>query len=94
MKKGNPSPLSRKLAAELRALERMPDETIDRSDNPEHLDWSAAERGKFYRPVKRLLSLRLDADVIDFFERQGKGYQTRMNAVLREWMTTHESETK
>lgn len=35
---------------------------------------------------KQMVSLRLDADILDFFKAQGKGYQTRMNAVLRAWM--------
>ncbi len=92
MKKGNPSPLSPALAAEVRALEQAPDETIDTSDMPEQLDWSGAVRGKFFRPVKRQLTLRLDADVVDFFARQGTGYQTRMNAALREWMEAHQGD--
>ncbi|HEV2135550.1 MAG TPA: BrnA antitoxin family protein [Terracidiphilus sp.] len=53
---------------------------------PEITDWSKAVRGGLYRPVKRPLSLRLDADVVDWFQRQGEGYQTRMNAVLREYV--------
>jgi uncharacterized protein (DUF4415 family) len=93
MNKGNSSPLSPELAAELKALEQMPDASIDTSDMPEQRDWSGAARGKFFRPVKRQLSLRLDADVVDFFERQGKGYQTRMNAALREWMLTHQRDS-
>jgi len=93
MKKGNSSPLSPELAAELKALEQMPDASIDTLDMPEQRDWSGAARGKFFRPVKRQLSLRLDADVVDFFERQGKGYQTRMNAALREWMLTHQRDS-
>jgi len=36
--------------------------------------------------AKRLVSLRIDADVLDWFQSGGKGYQTRMNAVLRAWM--------
>jgi uncharacterized protein (DUF4415 family) len=92
MGKGNPSPLSPELTAELRALELAPDETIDTSDIPDRTDWSGAVRGKFFSPMKRQLSLRLDADVVDFFERQGKGYQTRMNAALREWMEGHQGE--
>ena len=92
MKKGNPGPLPPELAAELRALEKAPESTIDTSDIPERTDWSGAERGKFFRPVKRQLSLRLDSDVVDFFERQGKGYQTRINAALREWMQAHEGD--
>ena len=35
---------------------------------------------------KRLVSLRIDADVLEWYRRQGKGYQTRMNAVLRAFM--------
>jgi uncharacterized protein (DUF4415 family) len=89
MKKGNLKLVPPELAAELRALEQAPDKTIDTSDMPEQLDWSGAVQGKFFRPVKRQLSLRLDADVVSFFEQQGKGYQTRMNAALREWMEAH-----
>jgi len=40
-------------------------------------------RGHFYRPVKVLKSLRIDADVLDYFQRQGPGYQTRIHRVLR-----------
>jgi uncharacterized protein (DUF4415 family) len=81
--------LSPELAAELAALEKMPDSTIDTSDIPEQRDWSGTVRGRFFRPIERQLSLRLDADVVDFIERQGEGYQTRMNAALREWMEAH-----
>lgn len=38
-------------------------------------------------PQKKLLSLRIDQDIIDWFKQQGPGYQTRMNAVLRAYMT-------
>jgi uncharacterized protein (DUF4415 family) len=89
MKQGNPSPLSPRLAAEVAELERMPDSTIDTSGMPEQRDWSKAARGGLFRPVKRQLSPRIDADVLDFFERQGKGYQTRINAALREWIALH-----
>ena len=82
MKKGNSEPLPPKLAAEIAALEASSEE-IDTSDMPEVKDWSDAKRGRFYRPVKQLMSLRVDADVVDWFKRQGDGYQTRMNAALR-----------
>ena len=59
------------------------DEDIDFSDAPEQLDWKDAKRGVFYKPVKQQLTLRLDADVVDWFKRQGAGYQTQINAVLR-----------
>ena len=71
---------------ELAAIEAMRDEDIDLSDMPETLDFSKAVRGKFYRPVKEQVTLRLDADVLDWFKAQaedGKGYQTKINATLR-----------
>ncbi len=61
----------------------MRDEDIDFSDIPEQLDWKDAKRGVFYKPIKQQLTLRLDADVVDWFKRQGAGYQTQINAVLQ-----------
>jgi uncharacterized protein (DUF4415 family) len=63
----------------------MPDGDIDTSDPdaPEVTDWSGAVRGRFYRTVKQLKSLRIDADVLAYFQSQGPGYQTRINRVLR-----------
>ena len=52
-------------------------------------DWSRAQV-TMPRP-KQAISVRLDADVIDFFRAQGRGYQTRINAVLRSYMKAHES---
>jgi uncharacterized protein (DUF4415 family) len=43
-------------------------------------------RNPFYRPVKQQLTVRLDADVVAWLWKQGKGYQTRLNQVLREAM--------
>jgi uncharacterized protein (DUF4415 family) len=86
MRKGNPKPLSRKLREEARALNAMPESAIDTIEMPEIADWSKAVRGAFYRPVKRPLSLRVDADVVDWFQKQGSGYQTRMNLALREYV--------
>src|SRR5215469_7140490 len=78
--------LTRKQTKQLRALGRMKDEDIDFSDIPEKLDWSNAIVGKFYRPVKKSLTIRIDADVLAWIKRQGKGYQTRINRYLREKM--------
>jgi uncharacterized protein (DUF4415 family) len=86
MKKGNPAPLSAEQKAELEALAALPDSEIDTTDIPPVKDWSGAIRGAFYRPIKKPLSLRLDADIVDWFQRQGSGYQTRINAVLREYV--------
>jgi uncharacterized protein (DUF4415 family) len=86
MKRGNPKPLTPKLRAELKVLAAMPDSEIDTAEMPPITDWSRAARGPFYRPIKRPLSLRVDADIVDWFQRQGQGYQTRMNRALREYV--------
>ena len=73
--------------AQIRALEALPDDEIDTTDAPEILDWSDARRGVFYRPVKRQITLRLDADIVAWFKaraRGGRGYQTDINGALRE----------
>jgi uncharacterized protein (DUF4415 family) len=61
----------------------LKDEDIDLSDIPEQRDWTNAVVGKFYRPMKRSLTIRLAADVIAWFKSQGSGYQTRINRLLR-----------
>ncbi|OAN56771.1 BrnA antitoxin family protein [Magnetospirillum moscoviense] len=89
------SKLTPEQLAELKALAAMPDEAIDTSDAPEQRDWSGAERGRFYRPVKQHLSLRLDADVIAWFKGHAtgdEGYQTRINRALREYVRQHDRE--
>jgi uncharacterized protein (DUF4415 family) len=76
--------------ARLEALAARPDSEIDLSDAPEMTDeeWKNAERGHFYRPVKRQVTARLDADVLAWLKSQGKGYQSRINAILRREMLT------
>lgn len=67
----------------------LPDDRIDTRDIPETRDWSGARRGLFYRPLKRQLTLRLDADVVAWFKRRaenGRGYQTDINRALREYV--------
>ena len=62
----------------------MSDEDIDTVDIPEVLDWSGAVRGKFYRPIKEQVTLRIDADVIAWFRQNEDKYQTAINTALRE----------
>lgn len=78
-----PSP--EELLTELKAAAALSDEQIDTSDPdaPEAKDWSGAVRGRFYRPVKKQKTLRIDADVLAYFQALGPGYQTRINRVLR-----------
>lgn len=79
--------------AEIAALARKRDEDIDTSDIPEIKDWSGAMVGKFYRPIKEAVSIRLDADILAWFKGQGTGYQTRINEVLRKAITSATSTT-
>jgi uncharacterized protein (DUF4415 family) len=85
-------PLSDEVKANLEELKNMPDSEIDTSDIPEWTDemWKRAVRGadamKLWRPVKEAVSLRLDADVLAWLKKDGAGYQTRVNRMLREMM--------
>jgi uncharacterized protein (DUF4415 family) len=72
---------------ELEALAAMPDSAIDTSDIPEIRELpSDAVVGRFYRPKKTTVTMRLDADVVAWLKASGEGYQTRINAYLRELM--------
>ena len=87
MKKAPSKTLTDRQAAEIESLAALPDDQIDTSDIPEIPDWSEARRGLLYRPVKKQITLRLDADVVAWFRANapnGRGYQTEMNRVLRE----------
>ena len=97
MKKGRSKPLTREQQAELDALDALPEEQIDTREVPEVRDWSGARRGVLYRPVKRQITLRIDADVIEWFRSRrpkGEGYQTNINRALREYVEQHRREPK
>lgn len=81
-------PLTEEDRARLTALADRPDREIDTSEFPEWTDeqWKNAVRGGFYRPVKRQITARVDADVLAWLKSQGKGYQSRINAILRREM--------
>ena len=84
----NPPPLSEEQRARLKALAERPESEIDYSDIPPLTEkfWQNAVRNPFLRPRKASTTVRLDADVLAWFKAQGKGYQPRMNAVLRREM--------
>ncbi|HPE60352.1 MAG TPA: BrnA antitoxin family protein [Thiolinea sp.] len=86
----NPPALNEQQKAELAALNALPDEAIDCSDIPElnEAAWKNAQPvvGRFYRPIKEQVTVRIDADVLAWLKADGKGYQTRLNKVLREVM--------
>lgn len=84
------TPISERQRVELERLARMPDARIDYSDIPALRESpSKVHVGRFYRPVKQLVSLRVDADVLAWFRSHGKKYQTYMNQVLRREMEDH-----
>jgi len=70
----------------LGAIKKIKDKEIDLSDMPEVLDWRGAEIGKFYRPAKKPVTMRLDEDVIAWLKSFGRGYQTKANLLLRHAM--------
>lgn len=84
----NLPPLTDEQKAELRALAALPDEAIDTSDAPNLPEevWAQAVRGRFYRPTKTSTTVRIDSDVLAWLRSQGRGYQTRINAILRREM--------
>ncbi len=82
------NPITPARKRELARLAERPDSEIDVSEIPPVNEsfWRNAVRNPFYRPVKQQLTVRLDADVVAWLRRQGKGYQTRLNDVLRKAM--------
>ncbi|MCP1608346.1 MULTISPECIES: BrnA antitoxin family protein [Pseudomonadota] len=87
-KQGELPPLTDERKAELKALATQPDSSIDYSDLPPLTDafWSKAVRNPFYKPTKTSTTVRVDSDVLAWLKGQGKGYQTRINAILRDAM--------
>ncbi len=81
-------PLTEKQKAELEALAARPDTDIDYSEIPPLTAkfWTDAARGRFYKPIKTSTTVRIDADVLAWLRTQGKGYQSRINAILRREM--------
>lgn len=78
--------LSREQKRDIAAIAAKKEENIDLSEMPEVVDWSGAEIGKFYRPPKKSVTMRLDQDVLDWLKAYGKGYQTKVNLMLRHAM--------
>jgi len=81
-------PLTDAQRAHLEALAKAPDDEINHDDIPKLSDAQLAEfkRPEHYRPIKEQITARLDADVLAWLKAGGKGYQSRMNAILRQAM--------
>ncbi len=84
-KQGELPPLTEQRQVELTALAAQPDSEIDYSDIPalDQALWAHAVPNPFFKPIKTHASVRIDSDVLAWLKSQGKGYQTRMNAILR-----------
>jgi uncharacterized protein (DUF4415 family) len=78
--------LTKEQKLDIRAIAAKSDDDIDFSDAPPVIDWSGAEIGKFHRPTKKPVTMRLDSDVIAWLKADGGGYQTKANWLLRHAM--------
>ena len=86
---------SNKSQTEFDRLDKMRDKDIDFSDAPEitpAMFAKAIVRRGLKPRTKRQLTLRLDSDVLEWFKKQGRGYQTRINVLLRAYMEEHQAQ--
>jgi uncharacterized protein (DUF4415 family) len=86
--------MKKKLSKEERSLElerlaSLPDTSIDTSDIPERPleELRKGRRKVLFRPIKEPVTMRIDADVLEWLKEQGPGYQTKVNRILRAEMT-------
>ena len=86
MKPARTKPLGKRQREEIDRLAKRPESGIDTSDIPELKNLKGAVVGKFYRPIKRAVTIRLDSDVIEWFKSRGGRYQTEVNRVLRTYV--------
>ncbi|MBU2788061.1 BrnA antitoxin family protein [Acidithiobacillus sp. VAN18-1] len=88
---GKPPVLSAGQKARLDAVASMPDEIIDYSDAP-HLPGAVWMKAATELPrTKEQITLRIDAEVLEFFRHTGARYQSRINAVLRSYVEAHKA---
>lgn len=82
-------PLTAKQREHLDAISKKTDSEIDLSDIPELTDMELLElrhSKDLYRPIKKQITARIDADILQWLKSQGKGYQSKINAILRREM--------
>jgi len=82
------------IKSNLDRLDAMRDEDIDYSDISELDDAFFKKARVVVPPGKKQLTLRLDADVLDWMKAQGKGYQSRINAILRAYYEAHREDSR
>lgn len=78
---------STQIKNEVQNLKNISDDDIDYSDIPDTNNFENLEIGKFYRPIKKRITVRIDADIIEWLKKSSpaRGYQTKLNQVLREY---------
>ncbi len=81
--------MKRKSETDWNRLDSMRDEDIDLSDIPEMGEEFFKNTALVMPERKSSVTLRLDREVVEWFKSQGKGYQTRMNAVLKAYVKAH-----
>lgn len=91
----NPPPLTDRQQVEITTLHALPDSEIDTSDIPPLTEafWKSAVGNPFYKPTKTVTTVRVDSDVLAWLKSGGKGYQTRLNVILREAMLKEVTKT-
>lgn len=90
----NPPVLSDEQKARLDAVASMPDERIDYTDAPYLTNAVWMKAATELPHTKQQITLRIDAEVLDFFKHTGKRYQSRINAVLRSYVEAHKAHAK
>jgi uncharacterized protein (DUF4415 family) len=83
--------MNRTSKTDWKRLAEMNDESVDTSDIPE-LDDAFFEKAELRVSAKQPVTLRIDEDVLAWFKSQGKGYQTRINKLLRQYMENQSSQ--
>jgi uncharacterized protein (DUF4415 family) len=85
---------TKKSETDWKRIDAMKDEDIDLSDIPEVTPemFARAVLRRNFKPIprKKQLTLRVDSDVVDWYKNQGRGYQTRINSLLRAYMKEHQ----
>ena len=82
----NPPALTTEQKARMAALATLTDDQIDTSDAPYRPDAVWMKAASELPQTKKQITLRIDAEVLEFFKDTGKRYQSRMNAVLRSYV--------
>lgn len=89
-----PPPLGEAQKERLMSLAKVSDGEIDTSDAPFRPDAVWMKAAEQLPHTKKQITLRIDAEVLDFFKDSGKRYQSRMNAVLRSYVEAHKAHAK